>query len=234
MNEDRFIERATNHKHDTKQFREHIVFKFKEIHENVDCKHHEPCSYYLAEGILLQQDTKGPVIECGCFQGGMSAKFSVICKEIGKELHVVDSFKGLPFDESAVHWNGKEIEWEKGDFKCILPEVVKNIKDFGEVDVCKFHKGWVEDIVPEMEISPSLIFVDLDIVSSALVCIKHFWNRLQGDRFYTHEACYKTYMEGILDETWWKDNLKENPPECVGKVNGFYDARCLAYLKKVK
>jgi O-methyltransferase len=133
MNKDHFIERATNEGKDTTKFREYVVVRFEEIHQNVECGHHLPTSYYLAENLLLQQNTEGPAIECGCFKGGMSAKLSVICKEIDKELYLIDSFQGLPCDEPTVFWRGKKGLFKKGEWKGTLPEVTKNIEDFGEI-----------------------------------------------------------------------------------------------------
>ena len=234
MNKDHFVERTTNKGHDTKKFREYVVARFEEIHQNIECAHKEPNAYYLAEGLLLQQDVDGPVVECGCFKGGMSAKFSVICKELGKELHLIDSFQGLPCEEQHISWRGEEILFGEGAYKGSFDEVNKNINDCGEISVCRFHQGWFEGTIHKINLLPSFVFIDVDIISSAKICIKHFWPKLQGTRFYTHEACLKTYMNEVLNKDWWKQSFNENVPECIGKVNGYYDAQCLAYLKKEK
>lgn len=233
MNKDHFIERSTKKGKDTKEFRKYVVSQFEKIHQNIECAHSEPNDYYLADGLLVQ-NADGPVIECGCFKGGMSAKFSVICKELDKELHLIDSFQGLPCDELHISWHGNKSLFEKGKWKGTFDEVNNNIEKFGEISVCQFHQGWIEDIVCEIDLLPSFVFVDVDIISSARICIKHFWPKLQGTRFYTHEACLKTYMDKILDEDWWKETLNEDVPKCIGKVNGYYDAKCLAYLEKKK
>lgn len=234
MNEEQFIKRSINEGYDTTKFREYLVERFNKIQDNIDCGHKLPCAFYLAEGLLVEQYTEGPIVECGCFKGGMSAKFSVICKELQKDLYLIDSFQGLPCDELSIAWNGRQNLFKKGRWKGSISEVKENIRKYGEYDICKFREGWFEDIIEEIDIYPSFIFIDVDIVSSAQTCIKHFWKRLRGNRFYTHEACYKTFMNGILDEKWWEEQIKEPVPECVGRVNGFYDAQCLAYLKKAK
>jgi len=232
MDKDHFIEKSTEKGHDTKKLRKYLVSEFEKIQTNIECGHQLPTSYRLADALLLQQDVEGPTVECGCFKGGMSAKLSIVCKEIGKEHHLIDSFQGLPCEELAIYWRGGENLFKEGTWKGTFPEVTKNIEDFGASDVCKFHQGWFKDIIHEIDIYPSFIFIDVDIISSALTCIKHFWSRLQGSRFYTHESCFKTYMDGILDEDWWKDTFNESVPKCIGRVDGFYDAKCLAYLEK--
>ena len=234
MNEDQFIRRTSRTGNDTKKFRRHLVSRFNEIDENIDCGHRPPTGFYLAEALLLQQNANGPVIECGCYKGGSAAKLSVVCKMLKKELHLIDSFQGLPSEELAKFWDGRKNLFEAGQWKGTLEEVTDNIKNFGRFDVCQIHEGWFEDIIHEIDLYPSLVFIDVDIIASAYTCIKHFWPRLRGDRFYTHEACFKTYMQAITDEVWWRENLNEDVPQCVGKVNGFYDAPALAYLKKVK
>jgi len=44
----------------------------------------------------LPPETKGDIIECGCWQGGSTINLSIISAITGRKLRVCDSFEGLP------------------------------------------------------------------------------------------------------------------------------------------
>jgi hypothetical protein len=190
--------------------------------------------------MLLTQNIPGPIVECGCFKGAMTAKMSIICNELGKELYVFDSFKGLPHDEPYYHtpyagtqrFKG-EFVWRKGQFSASKKEVEDNVLKYGEIDVCTFVEGFFEDTLHEYELKPSMVFIDVDLTTSMKTCVKHWWPRLVGPRFYSHEAQIAGYSEALIDKQWWNVTMDCEPPPHVGCGTGFIDAPALCFLQKI-
>src|SRR5207248_9675707 len=68
--------------------------------------------------VLTSHGLHGPLAEFGCFKGFSSACLSHACHELGMQLHVFDSFAGLPPSASAYY--------QSGDFAGSFDEVSQN------------------------------------------------------------------------------------------------------------
>ena len=90
--------------------RETIVRRFEEVERHVELGSTPSEGLIMAEA-LLSLEAPGEVIECGCFNGGSSAKLSIIAKTVGKKLMVFDSFEGLP---EVDDFNKKDFNARKG------------------------------------------------------------------------------------------------------------------------
>lgn len=96
---------------------------------------------------LLSQAPGGPLVECGCFSGGSSAKLSLVAKSTGRLLYVCDSFEGLPavseVGASSQDISGKLCGFGQGQYNARLDLVEDNIvRSGGELSVCEFVKGF--------------------------------------------------------------------------------------------
>jgi len=224
-----FICRATGRGHDTRQFRSQIADRFIEIQESVECIHNPACGFHIAEGMLLAADVPGDVIECGSYKGGMSCKMSIVAELLGKRLVIADSFAGLPHSERFDHADGSGW-WSRGEFASEQSELEQNLTTFGAPQCCQIVAGWFAETLPRLQQRRwAFVFIDVDLVTSARTCILNLWPQLNGPRLYTHEACYQSYVDGILRPDWWRDRLGCSVPEIVGD-GGFSDVPCLAYL----
>ena len=102
------------------------------------------------------------MVEAGCFNGGSTAKFSILCQRLGYQLRVYDSFQGVEpmsaeaktdtFDFSGTYTSSQEI-------------VINNVKRYGEISVCSFHPGWFADT---LAVSPvrepvRVAYIDCDV-----------------------------------------------------------------------
>lgn len=234
-----FVERATgenfdgNHPPDSKQIRRNLALLFDRVDRNVQSLHTPACSHHIAEAFLRVVDIPGPVVECGTFKGAMAAKLSILCKHYGKELYVFDSFKGLPHDEPCTELHTGDIgTWKKGWFTGHKPEVENSIKYWGCEQVTTLVEGWFEDTLHLYDIKPSFVFIDVDLVSSMKTCLEHFWPRLQGPYFFSHEATIKEYIEALLDKEWWSNTINCDLPSHIGVGTGYKDAFHLCRLNK--
>jgi O-methyltransferase len=169
----------------------------------------------------------------------MSAKMSIMAEAVGKELIVFDSFQGLPHDEEFTKFKGEWMQnqshdelvisnWKKGMFECSQETVRQNIEKFGVLEVTTLIPGLFEDTLHKHPCNPSFIFVDVDLIKSAWVCVEYFWHRLRGPRFYSHEFNFPSYAGAILNRLIWAERMGCSAPQYVQ----FRDAPHLAYLKK--
>jgi O-methyltransferase len=82
------------------------------------------------------------MLEAGCFQGGSSAKFSILCKLLGYRLHIYDSFCGV---EDMKPEDTAESYDFSGEFASPESVLLDHLKRYGEPDVCDTHPGWFAD-----------------------------------------------------------------------------------------
>lgn len=190
---------------------------------------------------ILEETARGPVVECGCFMGGMTCKLSIACKITKRELHVYETFQGLPHGEVATFYksqrsrdgSGGVKKWIQGSMSCSLEEVQENVKQWGEISCCRFFPGKVQDTLPKIDSKPSLVFMDVDLRDAALTCLKYLWPKLEGKYFFTHEMWFEDYVKTITNKEWWRENIGEEPPELFGAENGLGDhANDLGYFIK--
>ena len=218
----------------------HIKKKIESISNKIICLHSDAEAIIIAKAIL-EEKAQGPVVECGCFQGGMTSKLSIACKIAGKKLYVYDTFKGLPHNETATCFKSQKHKdgvagikkWKQGEMSCGLEEVMKNVKEHGEISVCQFFPGTVQETLPEIKFNPSLVFMDIDLREAARTCLKYLWPKLEGKYFFTHEMWFEDYVNAITDREWWLENIKEEPPKLTGAETGLNnEANDLGYFIK--
>lgn len=84
--------------------------------------------------VLDSHRVPGDMLEFGCFKGFSTSMLSAVQHDLGRRLHVFDSFAGLPPSEGEYY--------RSGDFAGGLDEVRRNVAEFGRLDVVTFHQGF--------------------------------------------------------------------------------------------
>jgi O-methyltransferase len=232
----RFVKRGRDASERSK--RKAILTRFAQIHVAVPCAH-SPLQFALIADHLLSLPVAGDIVQCGAFKGGSTAKLSVLAKLTGRKLYVCDSFEGLPDTADSrqryVSFGDQpDYIFGAGEYAGSLDEVRANVAKAGEIDVCTFVKGWFQDSLPTLDVRPAFVFTDVDYVASARDCLRWLWPRLApGGVWFTHEAMFLTYIEGIMDPDWWTETLREAPPVLVGGGAGLSAAApSIAYFRK--
>ena len=180
----------------------------------------------LGHLLLVEPDVEGVVVECGCWKGASTATLSRGAELTGRELHVFDSFEGLPdveaVDAEHVLLDRPEVHtYERGMFAGGLEEVRANVARHGAIDRCTFHRGWVADTLPSFDQPVVLAFVDVDLLTALDDCLRHLWPRLQpGCSLFVHEAPHHEIAARFYDEQWWQRELGEPPPGLAGAGSG--------------
>jgi O-methyltransferase len=232
----RFVKRGKSDRERAQ--RRGILNRFAAIHAAVPCAH-SPLQFAIIADHLLGLDVPGDIVQCGAFKGGSTAKLSVLAKLTGRRLFVCDSFEGLPKTEESTQRHiafGDQPDYifGVGEYAGSLDEVQANVERVGNADVCTFVKGWFCDTLPALDTRPALVFTDVDYVVSARDCLCWLWPKLAyGGLWFTHEAMFLTYIEGIMDAAWWMETLGEPPPMLIGGGSGLSSAApSIAYFRK--
>lgn len=230
---DIFINNSKVSKYD-KETRIAIVERFERIDKEVNIATTPTDGLFMAE-TLLSMDCPGAMVECGSFNGGSTAKLSIIAKLLNRHLFVFDSFEGLPEVDSynlrdlharrSLQWVAKR-PWTAGTYAGALDVVKANVEKYGDISACTFVKGWFNETLKDN--LPNLIafaFTDVDIPSSAKECLLHIWPRLtEGGVFYSHDIAYIKVLQSLNDNHLWKDVFNEYPPIFFGAGYGLCDS----------
>ncbi len=219
--------------------RKKLIRSFNKIQAEIQCVH-SPYQFVLMAKYILDLEVEGPIIECGCYKGGGSAKLSLLAKITNRKLIICDSFAGLPSPKESeearleMHSGDHGIVYAGGEYSAALDEVKRNIEKTGCIDVCDFVPGFYSESLQNVTAAPACVVMDVDLISSARDCLKHLWAKTaQNGLWFTHEAHFPYYISGILDAEWWKCAFNEAPPVIFGAGSGLSEcASSLAYFKK--
>lgn len=231
--EDLFLRNGESSRYD-RSIRASILERFKRIDREMNIKTTPTDGLFLAEA-LLSIECSGAVVECGCFNGGSTAKLSIVAQITGRQMFVFDSFEGLPeadayntFDLHArrnLKWVTKR-HWKVGQYAAPLDVVKANIERYGDPSACTFIKGWFNETL-EKGLPPQVAFAftDVDLPSSARECLLHIWPRLpEGGAFFSHDIAYIKVLQVFNDEHLWKEVFNEHPPIFFGAGYGMCDS----------
>ncbi|HWP59922.1 MAG TPA: TylF/MycF/NovP-related O-methyltransferase [Candidatus Acidoferrales bacterium] len=212
--------------------RREIIDRFERVDREIDIQSTATDGLFLAEA-LLALDCPGAVVECGCFNGGSTAKLSILARLTGRRLFVFDSFEGLPQadadnirDFHARRSMSVKRDWAPGEYAASLERVRENVKKYGEIDVCTFVKGWFsETLATNLPEKIALAFTDVDLPSSAKECLIHIWPRLsEGGVFFSHDIAYIKVLQNFFDDRLWRDVFQEPQPVFWGAGYGMGDS----------
>lgn len=210
-------------------FGKKLQFLYYTIRNNIRVESASNFLYHLImAGKVLQipKDLPGDLVECGCFKGGSAVNISRLAAWTGRRLHLFDSFEGLPAPQAGdeEHLVLSELQfhtYEAGGYAGSIDEVRENLRKYGVLDVCEFHKGYFNETLPGFDAQLVFAYVDADLTSSVRDCLKYLWPLLaDGSYLFTDEA-HHTEIAGLFyDPGWWAKEVHSTPPGLVGGGNG--------------
>lgn len=222
--------------------RQEIVERFERIDGEVPIGSTPTDGLFLAE-MLLNNAADGPIVECGCYAGGSSAKLSIVAKLLDRQVIVCDSFEGLP-DVDAYNLRDQHCrrdgqwvtDWAKGRYAAHLDMVKANVEKYGAISQCSFVQGWFKDTLTDENLPEKIafIFTDVDIPSSSWDCFVALWPRLTKFGIYaTHDAAYVKVLQNFYNGDLWTKQFKAIPPILFGAGYGICnDSPHLGYMVK--
>jgi O-methyltransferase len=197
-----------------------LILRFYRISLNVHCEHAEAELFLIASATLkLPPAVAGCIVEAGCFKGGSTAKLSTLARIAGRKLVTFDSFEGIP--ENTEHhgkniWGGL-VAFGKGDYMGELREVQENVRRFGDIECCRFIKGFFEDTLPHFDEPVAAAYIDVDLASSTRSCLKYLWPLLTpGGIIFSQDGHLPLVLKVLADTDFWNKELGCVSPEVVG------------------
>jgi O-methyltransferase len=197
-----------------------IIRQLIVISLNVPHWHTQDEMLQCIRAILASRATgEGVIVEAGCFKGGGTAKFSLATAIVGKQLVVFDSFKGLPHNTEPHSESifGAPISFHEGVYKGALEEVKDYVSKYGRIDHCKFVKGWFDDTLPNFRDPISVIYLDVDLVSSTRACLKYLYPLLEPNGvLFSQDAHIPLVIELLDSDKFWLNEVGCRKPRIQG------------------
>jgi hypothetical protein len=124
----------------------------------------------------------GSVVEVGVYRGGTLRVLAETVRKIrpSEKVIAIDTFEGHPYsDGHPVHFPGKYKDVE-------LEPLMRYFDKDGLLPWIEFHKGKVEDILPDLDLPPlSFAHVDCDLYRPVRYCAGALPSRMkQGSMIY--------------------------------------------------
>jgi O-methyltransferase len=151
------------------------------------------------------------MLEAGCWQGGSSAKFSIICDKLGYKLHIYDSFEGVE-KLPAQMWQ-KSFNYS-GEYAAPEPLVRNNLMRYGEIGVCSTHKGWFSETLAKSPVLAPIrvAYIDCDIAKGTYEVLLGVMPGLVHDGWVFSQDFHIEPVRDLLhDPATWKQFGRGNP-----------------------
>ncbi len=136
-----------------------LIRRFLRVDNHVEHAHW-PCEIAHITRALFASGAgrKEIMVEAGCWKGGSTAKFSILCKKLDLRLFVYDSFQGVePSDQDGYDYSG--------EYGATRDLVANHVSLYGEIDVCTFIAGWFSDTISKNPLSEPIraVYIDCDL-----------------------------------------------------------------------
>ncbi len=137
--------------------------------------------------VLDSHGVGGVVLEFGCFKGFSTSVLSHAAHALGRQLHVFDSFSGLPPSDTGYY--------QAGDFCGGIDEVRRNVGEFGCPGSVTYHEGYFSDSVPRWPRVPvACVWMDVDLESSADDALQVFECLDRAGALFSHECLAQHFV----------------------------------------
>lgn len=155
------------------------------------------------------------ILEAGCWNGGGSAKLSLLARYFGYRLVVYDSFEGVeqlsPADAAR--------EWAifQGQYAASEAKVRIAIALYGALEVCTLVKGWFADTLAQGVGAPvRLAYIDCDLAKGTREALTGIVPALAADAaVLTQDFHIDPVRQQLADPAMWRALGRTTPPVIV-------------------
>jgi hypothetical protein len=167
---------------------------------------HAPAEISEIACILAERPARAGevIVEAGCWQGGSSTKFSILCSLLGYDLHIYDSFEGVETLSPEAQAN----EWEfAGQYASPEGRLRENLARFGEPSRCSIHPGWFsETLAREAPSQPVRVaYIDCDLAKGTFEALQGVTRALVADGVVFSQDYHIDPVRRLLwDPTTWQ------------------------------
>lgn len=193
-----------------------LLAAFERVTHNVRGYHSLSEMLRVSAAILARPEAV--VVEAGCGGGASTAKLSLAVREVGGELYVFDSFRGLPAnDEEHTHLDGRTVRFRRGAFTGRLRAVQRTVARYGAPEVCRYHKGWFADTAPGFDRQIDVLLLDVDLLASTRTCLASFMPQLAGSGVaFSQDGHLRAIAELLASPDFWTGEIGVAAPEVIG------------------
>jgi O-methyltransferase len=138
-----------------------------------------------------ESDVPGVIVECGVLDGGTASLMAFASKSSGRQVHLFDSWDGLP---ETTKEDGDASMWS-GDIVGSQRRVISVFKLL-DIDLKRvvLYKGWFEDTFPKASIdSVALLHIDGDLYQSVKISLEK-WTPLMSKGGYIQIDDYDSFI----------------------------------------
>jgi O-methyltransferase len=138
---------------------EHLLSRYPIVSDQVDKSELQTLLARFEK--ILTQNVAGDVVEFGCYVGTTSLFLRRLLDTYSsnKELHVYDSFAGLP-DKLPQDYSAAGEQFKTGELHASKQTLIKNFKQAG-LRLPYIHKGWFDELTAS-DIPGNIAFAFLD------------------------------------------------------------------------
>lgn len=185
-----------------------LLRKFLKLDWNVIHAHKPAELVPIFKDILDRKgDGTSVVVEAGCWNGGSTAKYSLVCRLANYPLHVYDSFEGVePGDEAH------EEAFFYGTYAGPLELVKANVEKYGSIEVCTFHKGFFIDSMKDFNYKTYVVYIDCDLSKGTLEVLQATYPHLiSGAKVYSQDYHIPSIKEMLHQDATWASMQMPKP-----------------------
>jgi O-methyltransferase len=98
--------------------------------------------------------------------------------------------------------------------------VKSNITRFGEIEPCRFIKGWFDETMPCFSEPIVAAYIDVDLASSTRMCLRYLYPRIvPGGILYSQDGDFPLVIDVFRDDRFWEETVgyPKPPIEGLGK-----------------
>jgi O-methyltransferase len=174
---------------------------------------HQPCEIVNVFAALADRpaNSREILLEAGCWKGGSSAKFSIICKMLGYRLHIYDSFEGV--EELSPEMKKRSYDFSR-EYAATEATLRDTLSHYGEPSVCSIYKGWFADTLAASPVSDPIraVYIDCDLAKGTYEVLKGSLPALAEDGWVFSQDCHiRPVQELISDPLTWSRLGKAMP-----------------------
>lgn len=151
------------------------------------------------------------MVEAGCYQGGSSAKFSIICSMLGYRLRIYDSFEGV--EQMTLEQKADSYDFS-GEYAADQDTVHGNLTKYGDPGICTLIKGWFINTLASAPVpSPVRVaYIDCDLAKGTKEALQGILPSLVSDgSIFSQDYHIPPVLKLLSDADTWSSLGKQTP-----------------------
>jgi len=183
---------------------------------------------------VIKRKVPGDILEIGVAKGRTSAFIAriIMHHNSNKEIHVYDSFKGMPVPAKEDRENNM---LKEGDLSVRIEKFKYFFRNMTDCELPTIHEGWIEDTMPkELPEKIAFAYIDVDFYKPTLHALNSIYPRLSTGAVVIVDDYDHPKLPGITPAV--KKFFEDKPEEFViiPPCEDYTDDKAQAYFIKAQ